>query len=146
MHRLTAFSALVLLAGCGSDAPPPEPPPPPPPPSFADFAGHWLVVARFEGESNPVPAEMTSRPDGGGWMLSLAGRDSIAMRASMAGDSLILLSEPFESVLRDNVSVQARTATVLANDSLSGRIVSTYNYPDSQRVIVGTVSATRAPH
>ena len=58
----------------------------------------------------------------------------------------MLISEPYESVLRDNVTVQARSAVVLVNGALSGRIVATYNYPDSQQVAVGTLSGTRAQH
>ena len=75
---------------------------------------------RFVGLPDVTPLnemlvrEMTSRADGSGWILSLAGRDSILMSASMSGDSLVLLSDPFESVLRDKVTVQARTATVFS--------------------------------
>jgi hypothetical protein len=104
------------------------------------------VVNTLEGVTDPVPSDMTSRPDGGGWMLSLADRDSIPMRGSMSGDSLVLLSEPYQSILRRNVTVQVRTAVVLVDGSLMGKLIATYNYPDSQQVVAGTLSGTRAQH
>ena len=146
MRRPIALAVTLAIAGCGADEPAPEPPPPPPPPTFTDFAGHWNVVSRLEGVADSVPSVMTSRPDGGGWMLSLEDRDSIPMRASLSGDSLVLLSEPYQSVLRERVTVQVRTASVLVNGELQGKLVATYNYPDSQQVVVGTISGTRAQH
>jgi hypothetical protein len=146
MRRPIALAATLALAGCGAEEPAPEPAPPPPPPSFTDFAGHWNVISRLEGAADSVPSVMTSRPDGGGWMLSLEDRDSIPMRASLSGDSLVLLSAPYQSVLRERVTVQVRTASVLVNGALQGRLVATYNYPDSQQVVVGTISGTRAQH
>jgi hypothetical protein len=146
MRRLIALAATLTVAGCGAEEPAPEPPPPPPPPTFTDFAGHWNMVTRLEGVADSVPSVMTSRPDGGGWMLNLEGRDSIPMRASLSGDSLVLISEPYQSVLRERVTVQVRTASVLVNGAMQGKLVATYNYPDSQQVVVGTVSGTRVQH
>lgn len=145
MPRLAALSALILLAGCGSDAPPAEPPPPPPPPSFTDFAGDWTATISLEGVADSIPVALQSRPDGGGWVMSLEGRDSIPMRASMSGDSLVLLSEQYQSILRKDVVVQARTASVMADGGIVGKVVAIYNYPDSQQVVVGTLHGHRAP-
>jgi hypothetical protein len=64
----------------------------------------------------------------------------------MSGDSLVLLSEPYQSILRRNVTVQVRTAVVLVDGSLMGKLIATYNYPDSQQVVAGTLSGTRAQH
>jgi hypothetical protein len=143
MRHLVLLSCASLLAGCAAEEPAPEPPPPPP--TYADFAGHWSVVNRLEGVADSVPSQLHSRPDGGGWMMTLEGRDSIPMQASMSGDSLVLLSERYESILRRGVVVQVRTAGVLADGSLMGKLVATYNYPDSQQVVVGTFHAHRAP-
>jgi hypothetical protein len=146
MHRPAALTAVLALAACGAKEPPPEPPPPPPPPTFTDFAGHWNVVSHLDGVADSVPSVLTSRPDGGGWMLNLEGRDSIPMRGSMSGDSLVLLSEPYQSVVRERVTVQVRTASVLVNGAMQGRLVATYNYPDSQQVVTGTITGSRAQH
>jgi hypothetical protein len=104
-----------------------------------------MAEISLEGTADPVASRLISRPDGGGWMLSLEGRDSIPMRASLSGDSLILLSDQYESILRPKVVVQVRTAAVLADAGLVGKVVATYNYPDSQQVVVGTMHAHRAP-
>jgi hypothetical protein len=145
MRPVHALLALAFATGCAAEEPPPEPPPPPPPPSFADFGGHWMVVNNLEGLADSVPSELRGNPDGTGWYMSLEGRDSIGMRASIQGDSLVLLSEKYESILRENVIVQVRTASVLSDGTLSGRLVATYDYPDSQQVVVGTLRGTRAP-
>lgn len=144
MRRMILLAATVALAGCGAEEPAPAPPPPPSP-TFTGFAGHWMVVSNLEGVADSVPSQLTSRPDGGGWMLSLEDRDSIPMRASLSGDSLVLLSDPYQSVLRSNVTVQVRTAAVLVDGGLVGKLVATYNNPDSQQVVVGTLHGHRAP-
>jgi hypothetical protein len=145
MRRLALFSPFALLIACAAEEPPP-PPPPPPPPTFTDFAGHWMATVRFDDATDSVQSQMVSRPDGGGWMLVFPNRDSIPMRGSMSGDSLVLLSEPYESVLQRGVTVQARSAVVLTPAGFQGRIVATYNHPDSQQVRVGAITGSRAPH
>ncbi len=104
-----------------------------------------MVVNRLEGVADSVPSELRGNPDGTGWFMRLAGRDSIPMTASLRGDSLVLLSEKYRSILRDNVIVQVRTASVLADGGLTGKLVATYDYPDSQQVVIGTLGGTRAP-
>lgn len=143
MSRLLLIPAALVLIGCAEE--PPPPPPPPPPLTFADFGGHWLAVNSLEGIADSVPSELRGNPDGTGWFMRLEGRDSIPMSASIRGDSLILISGEYRSILRDNVIVQVRTASVLTESGLSGKLVATYNYPDSQQVVTGTVRARRAP-
>ncbi|HRP08684.1 MAG TPA: hypothetical protein PLL69_09360 [Gemmatimonadales bacterium] len=143
MRHLFALATATVVTSCGSEEPPPAPPPPPP--TYADFAGDWAVVSTLEGVADPVSSQLQNRPDGGGWMMSLEGRDSIPMRASMSGDSLVLLSEPYRSVLRREVTVQVRTASVLADGGIAGRLIATYDYPDSQQVVAGTIRGQRVP-
>jgi hypothetical protein len=76
--------------------------------------------------------------------MTLDGRDPVPMRVSLVGDSLVLISEPYESILRENVQVQVRTAAVLTDGGLDGKLIATYNSPDGQQVVMGTIRATRA--
>ena len=133
---------LLPLAACGETAEPP--PPPPPPPTYADFAGSWDAMTTLDGTPDPVPSRLASTPQGGGWTMTLEGREPVPMRVSMIGDSLVLISDPYESILRDNVQVQVRTAAVLTDDGMGGKLIATYNSPDGQEVVMGTIRATRA--
>lgn len=143
MRHPVRLLLLLPLAACG-EAPEP-PPPPPPPPTYADFAGAWDGLSTMTGTPDPVPARFASTPQGGGWTMTFEGRDPVAMRVSLAGDSLILVSEPYASVLRDNVQVQVRVAAVLQDGALAGKVIATYDTPDGQEVVMGTLQATRAP-
>jgi hypothetical protein len=146
MRRLCGCPLLVLALACSAKAPDAPPaPPPPPPPTYADFAGTWDAVNTLEGTADPVLSRITSTPAGGGWTMKLDGRDPVPMRASLKGDSLILLSEPYQSVLRKNVVTQVRTAAVLKEGVMEGRLVATYNAAAGQELVTGTVRATRVP-
>ncbi len=142
MRYLRGCPILVLVLACAKEAPPP-PPPPPPPPTYMDYAGTWEGAATMTGTETPVPLRLTSTPEGGGWRMLLAGRDSIPMRVSLLGDSLVLLSEPYQSVLRAKVTVQVRTAAVLVDGAMEGKVIATYASPDGQEVVLGTIRATR---
>jgi len=136
----------VLALACGTKAPdaPPEPPPPPAP-TYADFGGTWDAVNTLEGTADPVVSRLSSTAAGGGWTMKLERRDPVPMRASLSGDSLVLLSEPYSSVLRQNVVVQLRAAAVLKDGMMEGRLVATYSAPSGQELVTGTLHATRVP-
>lgn len=143
MSRSRVAVPLVLCVACGAPADEP-PPPPPPPPTYADFAGTWDAVSTLAGVADPVKSRLASTPQGGGWTISFEGREAVPMRVSLVGDSLVLISEPYESVLRPKVMVQIRTASVLAEGAITGKIIATYDTPDGQDVVMGTINATRA--
>lgn len=142
MRQMTGLLVLLPLAGCAKPAEPP--PPPPPPPTYADFAGSWDAVTTLDGTPDPVSSRLASTPQGGGWTMTFDGREPVPMRVSMSGDSLILISEPYPSVLRDKVQVQVRTAAVLTDDGMAGKVIATYNSPDGQEVVMGTIRGARA--
>jgi len=142
MRQMTGLLVLLPLAGCTKPAEPP--PPPPPPPTYADFAGSWDAVTTLDGIPDPVMSRLASTAQGGGWTITFEGREPVPMRVSMAGDSLVLISEPYPSVLRDKVQVQVRTAAVLTEDGMAGKVIATYNSADGQEVVMGTIRGTRA--
>ena len=141
MRQMTGLLMLLPLAACGKPA---EPPPPPPPPTYADFAGSWDAVTTLDGAPDPVASRLASTPQGGGWTMTLEGREPVPMRVSMAGDSLVLISEPYESVVRTKLQVQVRTAAVLVEGGMQGKVIATYNSPDGQEVVMGTIRGSRA--
>lgn len=142
MSRSRIAVPLVLCVACGAPAEPP--PPPPPPPTYADFAGAWDAVSTLDGVAEPVQSHLASTPAGGGWTMSFEGREAVPMRVSLVGDSLVLISEPYESVLRPKVMVQVRIASVLVAGAITGKLIATYDTPEGQEVVMGTIAATRA--
>jgi hypothetical protein len=146
-HRLTTISAAalaVLLTGCAEEAPPP-PPPPPPPPAFADFAGDWQTTSTLVGVDDPVTSGVGSNDAGTAWVMRLEGREPVNLAPALHGDSLILTSDKYASILRDNVMVQLRLAMVRTDEGIAGKLVAVYDTPDGQEVVTGTTSGVRVP-
>jgi hypothetical protein len=114
-------------------------------PTVASFAGTWQITTTLAGVEKPVQATLVGSPDGATWTMSLEGRPNIPVTASIVGDSLVMVSAEYESVLRKGVMVTTRTASVLANGAMAGNMVATYKTPKGEDVVVGTVTGTKAP-
>ncbi len=149
MRSSIILLSLMLFVACGggNDAPPAAEAPPeeaaPAALTVADFAGSWETMATLEGAPDPVPSTLSGSADGSDWTMMLEGRDPIGVTASMSGDSLILVTESYESVLRDDVTVSVRTAGVMQDGRLVGKMVATYQTPDGEEVVSGTIEGTR---
>ena len=112
--------------------------------SLADFAGTWTFMTTMEGTEDPVPSTIIGSADGSEWSMTLEGRDPIPMTASMSGDSIVLLSESFESILREGVIVTVRSAVVPADGGLVGNMTATYQTPEGEEIVTGATTGTRA--
>ena len=73
-----------------------------------------------EGTEDPVPVTLQGSADGSDWMMMLEGRDPIPVEVSISGDSLIVQSAEYESVLREGVMVTVRTAGVMQDGGMVG--------------------------
>ena len=142
MRRLVPTLAFAFLAGCAGE-PEPEPPPPPPAPTVADFAGTWSATNILEGTPDPVPSQLIGGDTGADWVMVLESRDPIPLSVSMQGDSLVVVSQPYESVLRTGVIVTVRAAGVLQDGQMVGKLVATYDTAEGQELVTGTFTATR---
>ena len=107
----------------------------------SDFHGTWEGQAMLEG--TPEPVHVTMEGTESGWTMTLPDRDPIALGVSMSGDSLVLVSEPYESVIQDGVTVQTRSAVVLQDGRIVGSVTATYTTPEGERVVPGTMEASR---
>ena len=94
----------------------------------------------MEGTPDPVPSRFRGE-ETGGWVVLLEGRDPIPLTVSIKGDSLIAISGQYPSILRKDVMVTVRTAGVLQDGRLVGKLVATYDSPDGQEVVTGTFEA-----
>jgi hypothetical protein len=113
-------------------------------PTVADFAGTWTTSATLTGVANPVPSTLTVNADGTASM-SLEGRPNIAVTTSISGDSLVVESAEYESVLRKGVMVTTRTASVMSGNTMNGNMTATYKTPAGSEVVTGTITGTRNP-
>jgi hypothetical protein len=108
----------------------------------ADFAGTWGLTAMLEGTAEPVPVTIVGTEDGT-FTLSLQEREPLALEVSMAGDSLVLVSPEYESVLRDGVMVSTRSAVVLVAGRMVGELTATYRTSEGTEVVSGTIEGDR---
>lgn len=116
---------------------------PPAAKTLAEFAGTWSSNATLVGVEKPVPSTLTSSADGATWTISLEGRPNIAATASISGDSLVLQSAEYESVLRKGVMVTTRTATVMSNGAMTGNMEAIYKTPKGEEKVLGTISSVK---
>ncbi|UCC25264.1 MAG: hypothetical protein JSU98_16310 [Gemmatimonadales bacterium] len=134
---------LLLVAACGGGEEGAPEMPEAAGPMVADFAGNWQTMAMLEGTPDPVPSTLAGSADGSEWTMTLEGRDPVPLTASIVGDSLVLVSDPYESVLREGVMVTIRTAGVLQEDGrMMGTLVATYQTPEGEQVVSGTFEST----
>jgi hypothetical protein len=152
MRAAPALLMVFFLAACGGGeeaAPVTEEEAPaaaetqPAGPTLADFAGTWQLSAMVEGTPNPVPVTLQGSADGSDWTMILEGREPIPVEVSLAGDSLIVQSAEYESVLRDGVMVTVRTAGVMQNGGMAGMLLATYRTEGGDEQVSGTFEGTR---
>jgi hypothetical protein len=143
MRFLTTLLIVAVAACAPADQPAEEAADQPSGPTLADFAGTWQSMATLEGVEDPVPTTMSGSADGSDWTMTLEGRPDIAVHVAVVGDSLIAETEEYESVLREGVMVQVRTASVLSDGMLMGHLVATYKTAEGDEIVMGTLEGTR---
>lgn len=147
MRTTFGITVLLILSACGAgeeDAPAVDQAAVAPAGSgtmASDFHGTWEGEAVLEGTPDPVP--VTIEGAASGWTMTLPGRDRVALTASVSADSLILESEPYESILQEGITVRIRTASVLQDGRMTGAVAATYLTPEGERVVPGTLESTR---
>ena len=149
MRAITTLLTLLLVTACGGgeDAAPAadaEPMAEAAAPSLADFAGTWQATSVLEGTPDPVPSTLEVSEDGATWVMMLEGRDPIPVTASMEGDSIIMVTDQYESILQEGVMVTVRTASVTDGpDRMVGTMVATYSTDEGDTEVMGTIESVR---
>ena len=113
-------------------------------PTVATFAGTWNVATVLEGTPDTVKSTLNVMADGT-CSLVLEGRPNIPCTTSISGDSLVVQTSEYESVLRKGVMTTVRTAGVMSGGMLAGHLVSSYKTPGGDQNVNGTFTATKAP-
>jgi hypothetical protein len=139
--------SLLVLALAAACTPAEEPAPEaamPAAPTHPHIPSTTNNTVTLTGVADPVPSTMTGTADGV-WMMTLEGRDSIPVTASMSGDSLIAETAEYESILRPGVMVSVRTASVLHDNMWRGNVIATYKTDGDTETVTGTMTGTRPP-
>jgi hypothetical protein len=143
MPRTLLFAATALLVACGpEEAPEPEPLHTP---SLEDFAGAWNMTVVFPDKGDTVRSTLSGTAAANDWVMVNPGDQRVRMpTVSLKGDSMILVSEKFAAVVRPGATAQVRTAAVLREGNMEGKILATFELSDgSQEVRAGRLTATR---
>ncbi len=155
--RVLSRSALcitVVLAACAkADAPAVDTtaamtpaPPPPAAISLADVAGTWNTIARpADGtDTTSTASTMTATADTTGWFVTIGGQKT-PLHVRVDGDSVMVTSEPYNSVRRKGVKVVTTGVHRLVGGKLVGTTVAHYDVKTADSVLVLTVESTKAP-
>ena len=126
--------AAVLVACAGSEKAPPDSATAVPAPaaapttlSLADLAGKWTQQVRGENsDSVLVTAEVIGTSDPSGWTITLPKRPAMPLRVSVDGDSIMVASGPYESVLRKGVQVTTAGVLRMQDGKLVGMTTAHY--------------------
>ncbi len=129
MRHLAIFCCAAILVGCGkSEVQPPRDTTAMAPAaserpaamSLADLAGKWKLRTTDEAGGNAVESGLTATADTTGWTLTRPGGKVVPVHVvAVAGDSLALEPDPYESALRKGVQVRSRMVLRLQGESWS---------------------------
>ena len=156
LSRSTLCITVVLAACAKADAPAdsttaamnPVPPAPPAPAaiSLAEVAGTWNTIARpAEGtDTTSTPSTLTATADTTGWFVTVGGQKT-PVHVRVDGDSIMITSEPYNSVRRKGVKVVTTGVHRLVGGKLVGTTVAHYSVKTADSVLRLTVESTKAP-
>lgn len=156
MHRSIFFCCAVVLVGCAKADDQPgtetaagagETPMSAGTIALADVAGKWNVRGTPEdSDSTIVTYELVATPEASGWVINFPNRAPIDVRVvSVAGDSIVTESGPYESVLRKGVQVTTRVVSRLQDGKLVGTTVARYATTGADSVLRIRFEGTRTP-
>ena len=119
--------------------------PAPAPITLADVAGKWnLRTVPTGGDTTVVTSVLDAKSTTSGWTITFPGRKPVAEHVTLAGDSLILESDPYPSVLRKGVTVHTTGVLRLRDGNLVGQNTAHYSVKTADSVLVLNTTGTRA--
>jgi hypothetical protein len=160
--RASALFCAILLIACAkkeqkapdttaaaAPAAAPAPPPEPAPAttlSLAELAGKWTAHTMAENsDSVLVTAPIVATADTTGWTIALPKRPVMPFHVSLSGDSLLVSTGSYESVLRKGVQVSNTGVLHKQGDKLVGYMVGHYKSPGADSVRRFRMELTKQP-
>jgi hypothetical protein len=112
--------------------------------SLADIEGTWnMRYVPVSGDTTATTSQVRVTPEG--WTLLLPDRDPITATVTAAGDSLIVVEGPYESIRRAGTTVTISSVYRLAGDRLVGVVAARYGAGGADDMLVMLSEGTRAP-
>jgi hypothetical protein len=154
--RRTLLLCAVLFLGCAKSEPPASQSTTTETPamatiSLADVAGTWDgTVTAMGNDTVLVVSELTATAEPTGWMMKVRNaktpveRVVPAERVVVEGDSIIMETGKFQSVLRPGQEVMTRTVYHLQDGKLVGTIWATYP-ASGEMIALRSVATRKAP-
>ena len=121
-------------------------PAPPAAIALADVAGKWDMRSYSEtGDSAVVRYELDAKSDTAGWTVTLPNRKAVPLHVQVSGDSIMMRSEPYESVLRKGVQVYTEGVLRLQGGKLVGMQMAHYKTTGADSVSHRRTEGSRKP-
>jgi hypothetical protein len=114
---------------------------------LSDVAGKWNMKAMNEaGDTTLVTYVLTATADTTGWNIQFADRPApVAAHVMADGDSVVLKSGPYPSVLRKGVQVSTDGSLHLRDGKLVGMSTAHYSVKTADSVRKIKMEGTRVP-
>jgi hypothetical protein len=115
--------------------------------AFSDVAGTWKVRAVPQGGTDTTATEYTLTAAGTaeGWKIVYANGQTVPVRVSVSGDSIISDAGPYKSVRRKGVEVTTHSVLRKEGDKLVGTTVAHYKTAGADSVLTLRSEGTRVP-
>jgi hypothetical protein len=115
--------------------------------TLADVAGKWTMTAVPAGgtDTTPTVSVLVATADTVGWTSTFPNRPALPVRVTLAGDSIITVTGPYESVRRPGVQVTTTSVSRLQDGKLVGTSIARYKTTGADSVVVFRVTGTKAP-
>ncbi len=153
MRRLSLILAAVVLAACAKKEPapeaakaPPAAPVAPAPIDLAKVAGTWSFnVTSATGDSVLTNYILVATANTAGWTLYMQHRQAMTLQVMVMGDSVMVTSPTYESVLRKGVKVSTTSVYHLVNDQLIGHTMAHYALKGPDSLVALRAVGVKAP-
>ena len=109
-------------------------------------AGAWnFKTMGMTSDSVLATGTLVATADTAGWTMTLAGRPTMALKLTVAGDSIMAQAPQYESVLRKGVMVTTKSTYHLVGDKLIGTTMAHYTVTTADSVMALRTEGVRAP-
>jgi hypothetical protein len=150
-----ALSASIFTACNKKESAPPPPPPPAMAPmapmastpiNLQSLAGTWkFKVMGAASDSVLTTYTLVVAADTTGWMMTLPNRKPMRMHVMVMGDSVMLSSPQYESVLRKGQQVTLSSVMHVMGDKLMGTTMAHYVTKGPDSLVALRSEGTKAP-
>ena len=156
MRCLALIIGASIVVACTSKEAPPAPPAPPAAPSaqtptpapinLASIAGKWNFKVMGETNDNVLTTyTLVVATDTASWTMTFPKRKPLTLHVAIAGDSVMLRSPEYQSVLRRGLKVNTTSVLRVSGDKLVGNAVAHYAIATHDSVLVFRSVGTKAP-